>query len=140
VAGTARLRSSCMLNALGAPWVTSVVRCIMKVLSLVVLAVSVGLAGCELCNLLPRNTVSKTDVASGQKGPSAEMLITGFSLTLKDEADHKPCPPAWGTYERYWKSRMEYIARHESKDYYERVFRDFDRARVRIPVRKWSRR
>ncbi len=90
------------------------------------------LTGCELFNLVPRNKVSRTDVASVRKGaPSAEVLISFFSGILRDEAEGKP--PAWGgTYEDYWKSRMEYIAKEETSAYYNRVFRDFGQARAKL--------
>jgi hypothetical protein len=83
--------------------------------------------------MVPRNKVSKTDVANVHKGgPSAEVTISFFSTVLQDEVKGEPCPLAWGTYGDYWKSRMEYIATHESKEYYERVFRDFEAARLRL--------
>jgi hypothetical protein len=99
----------------------------------VLLTICFALTGCELFNLLPRSKLSKTDVVSAHKGgPSAEELISFFSVTLRGEAEGEPCPPAWGTYEKFWKSRMEYIATHESKEYYDRVFRDFEAARARL--------
>lgn len=103
----------------------------------IIFAVSIGLTGCEWFNLLPRSKISRTDVASSHKGgPSAEISISFFSEILKDEAKGKPCPSAWGTYEQYWKSRMDYIAKNQSKEYYERVFRDFNSARLRLGLKE----
>lgn len=103
------------------------------VLSAVAFVVCVSLSGCEILNLFPRNKASKTDVASSQKGgPSAEVSISLLSAALLDEADHKPCPPAWGTYDKYWRDRMWYFANHESREYYDRVFRDFTVSRLKL--------
>jgi hypothetical protein len=94
-------------------------------------ALMVLLSGCELLNISPRKTVSKSDVSSLRAGaPSAEVLISFFSVTLKDEVDGKPAPH--GGYEHYWRSRMQYIAQNESKEYYERVFRDFNKSRAQV--------
>ena len=99
----------------------------------VFLVICLALTGCEFFNILPRSKVSKTDVASAQKGgPSAEVSISFFSPILQDEAQGKPAARAWGTYEDYWKSRMRHIATHQSKDYYNRVFCDFEDARLRL--------
>jgi len=99
----------------------------------VFLGIALAFAGCEIANTLPRSKLRKTDVPSAQKGgPSAEVSISFFSSTLRDEAQGKPAARAWGTYEDYWKSRMQYIASNESKAYYDRVFRDFNDARLRL--------
>lgn len=63
------------------------------------------------------------------------MLITGLSWVLKDEWEGVPCPPAWGSYEMYWKERMQYFARNESKEFYDRFFRDFNSARTQLGLK-----
>lgn len=90
-------------------------------------------AGCEWLRILPQDTVSGTDVASAHPGgPSAEISISMFSDILKDEVEGVPCPPAWGTYREYWIGRMEWIRENQSKEYYERVWRDFPEARRKL--------
>src|SRR5690349_8900077 len=106
----------------------------MTMYRLLILFICFAVTGCGLFHT--RSKAGKTDVASVQKGgPSAEISISFFAAILQDEAGGKPAPPAWGSYEDYWKSRMQYIATHESKEYYERVFRDFDDARLRLGLR-----
>jgi hypothetical protein len=102
----------------------------MKIMRAIFLGfMAVLLTGCELVNLVPGKTVSRTDVASIQKGGgSAEVAISFFSITLREEAEGKKALGG-GTWEEYWTSRMEHVALTESKEYYERVFRDFNEAR-----------
>lgn len=106
----------------------------MKILQLLFCALIIGmLSGCEPLNLASHSSMSKTDVASLHKGaPSAEVLISFFSVFLKDETDGHPVPGGYGTYREYWQSRMQDIAVNESKEYYSRVFRDFNDARARV--------
>lgn len=95
---------------------------------LLFLTLCIALIGCK-----SGSKVSKTDVASRQKGgPSAEISMSFFSGVLQDEAQGKPVPQAWGSYEDYWNSRMRDIAIHQNKDYYNRVFRDFNSARLQL--------
>jgi hypothetical protein len=103
-----------------------------------------AISGCEIINLVPNENRSSTDVASSRSGaPSAEVSISFFSHVLESEARGESCPKAWGTYRKYWISRMDYIRSHESQAYYERVFRDFPASRRNlglppIPVKPYN--
>jgi len=111
----------------------------MKRLLLSICALSTLLlyVGCGWKNILPRKTWSKTDVASSRDGASsAEVSISLYSVTLADEARGKPCPEAWVSYRNYWIGRMDYIIKHESEEYYNRVFRDFEEARKSLKLSK----
>ena len=91
------------------------------------LIVCLCLAGCA------SDKAQRADVLSSQKGgPSAQIAISFLAVALEDEAAGKPCPPAWRSYPQYWHSRMEYIATHESKVYYERVFLHFNDGRIKL--------
>jgi len=95
--------------------------------------------GCGWQNISPRKTWSKTDVASSKDGgPSAEISISIFQITLADEAIGKPCPSAWVSYRNYWLGRMDYIMKHENEEYYNRVFRDFEETREHLKLSKIS--
>jgi len=98
---------------------------------------------CEILNLVPRSTVSRTDVASQGGGPSAEILIDYYSDVLQREASGVPALPAWGSYRNFWLSVMDTVRESETAEFYDRVFRDFPDARKNlglqpIPVRPYN--
>ena len=94
------------------------------------------LLGCSSCQLLSdgsSSTGSRTDVRSSLAGgPSAETSLSFFSTVLADEAAGKPCCRAWGSYRSYWIGRMNELRKHESAEYYQRVFGDFEATRARL--------
>jgi hypothetical protein len=103
---------------------------------LALLTICFGLTGCELYNAEPHGKESKTDVLSAQKGgPSAEHLLSFFNPLLQEEVEGKRALGPSGSYADYWKSRMAYVATHESEAYYNRVFQNFNQARVQLGLK-----